>query len=272
MDSDQPRRWDKPRRDENAERSRWVRARRGWPANYVEEMALFATRTAWIALVILLGAAAGSPAVAGESKFIEYPSLEFTRIDLNDGRRLRDVVVKSYNVTTRRLFLVSQGVAMSVPLELIPAGVRAMFTAGPIKIESNSLRTIAPKKQAPAPVRRPAGTPRATNAPDPAIARERQLAQDAETHREVALGHAERYYRFEHQVGSSSIKVTALDFEAGTARPISGWPGRYRLEGRAFLEFFDSVGSSFQRTTSRFDIVTEQQQDGELRVVSFDRK
>lgn len=230
------------------------------------------TRKAWKALVFLLAAAAGAPAVAEESKFVEYPSLEFTRIDLNDGRSLRDVVVKSYNVTTRRLFVVSQGVAMSVPMDLIPAGVRAMFTSGPIKIESSSPRTTAPSRKAATPVRRPSGTAPAKNAPDSTSARERQLAMAAATHREVALGHAERYYRFEHQAGSSNIKVTALDFEAGIARPITGWPGRYRLEGRAFLEFFDSVGLSYQRTTSRFEVVTEQLQDGELRVVSFDRK
>jgi hypothetical protein len=50
---------------------------------------------------------------------------------------------------------------------------------------------------------------------------------------------------------------------------VTGWTGRYRTEGKAYLEFFDSKGWSYSRATSRFEVLTEQKPDGALKVVDF---
>jgi hypothetical protein len=91
-------------------------------------------------------------------------------------------------------------------------------------------------------------------------------------HQFVARTRANRYYRYEHQIGSNSISVTALEFDLGTTLPVPGWPGRCRTEGKAFIEYFDSKGRSYQRTTSTFEILTEQKPGEEIKVVDFTRR
>jgi len=91
-------------------------------------------------------------------------------------------------------------------------------------------------------------------------------------HKEAAEARARRYFRYEFRAGSSSIAVTSLHIETTQPEAVDGWPGRYRTLGHAFLEFYDSKGGAFSRSTFSFEVLTEQKPGEELKVVDFSPK
>ncbi len=94
----------------------------------------------------------------------------------------------------------------------------------------------------------------------------------AERHRQVALERAQNFYRFELQVGSGAVRVTAVSFELEDPEIVTGWTERYSTQGKVFLEYFDSRGRSFNRTTDHFEVVTEQKPSGSIKAIDFSRK
>src|SRR3954463_1984455 len=46
--------------------------------------------------------------------------LHFARLDLTDGRKLKNVVIKSYDAKSEKLLIVASGKAMTVPIRLLP--------------------------------------------------------------------------------------------------------------------------------------------------------
>ena len=66
--------------------------------------------------------------------------------------------------------------------------------------------------------------------------------------------------------------MTALEFEFAETKAVPGWTGRYCTQGKAFLEYYDSRGRSFQRTTSTFEVTTEENVADGVVVVDFSRK
>ena len=226
--------------------------------------------------------------------------LRFTQIDLTDGRQLKNVVVKSYDARTERLLIVADKTAMTIPIALLPPPFNEKLKAAPATGGSVSTALSLPRPPAPPPpsvgasdanaVAVPATpAPEVNVAPEPAPSaprpapritpRPRRSSDSGEPaeasptqHQFVARTRANRYYRYEHQVGSNSISVTALEFDLGTTVAVPGWPGRCRTEGKAFIEYFDSKGRSFQRTTSTFEVLTEQKPGEEIKVIDFTRK
>ncbi|HEY9248958.1 MAG TPA: hypothetical protein VIO38_07490, partial [Rariglobus sp.] len=98
-------------------------------------------------------------------------------------------------------------------------------------------------------------------------------AEPRKAHREVAVAHAKRYYKFEYRSGSNAISVTDSDIAVGDTEEVTGWSNRYRTTGKVYLEIYDSVGGgSFRRGTSKFEILTEQKPGEEIKVIDFDRK
>jgi hypothetical protein len=207
---------------------------------------------------------------SADSAFIEKPSLEFTRLDLTDGRSLRNVVVKSYDETTAKLFLVADKKAMTIPLSLVPRAFQERIRAGiahtassasPPVVDTDTKSSAAEPKSRPLP-------------PPPANPQQEQAASEAiiAAHRSAALSRAEKYFRYEYQPGSNSIKVTAVDFESTKPRAMPGWPGRYETTGKVYLEFYDSVGGTYSRKTGTFEAQTEQKPGEEIQVVTFTSK
>jgi hypothetical protein len=93
--------------------------------------------------------------------------------------------------------------------------------------------------------------------------------QTVTQHKEAAEARARRYFRYEYRVGSNSVWVTSLEIETNEPKLVEGWPGRYRTQGRAFLEFYDSKGRSFTRTTAGFEVLTEQKSREAVEVIDF---
>ncbi len=212
--------------------------------------------------------------------------LNFVRLDLTDGRSLRNVVVKTYDAKTGKLLLVANGKAMSVPIALVPPPFDAKLKRAP---ESGSRVSVivepAVSRQpiAPASAQYGLATPPPTSSP--VIKRVTREEFDIvhgkapaappinfAPHQRAARSRAETYFRYEHQVGSNSILVSDLFLEMGLPVSVPGWDGRCRTEGKAFFGFYDSRGRSFQRGTSNFEVTTEISGEQGMRIVEFRRK
>lgn len=204
---------------------------------------------------VLLFLAAGAIAWTAEVP------LRFTRLDLLDGRTLTNVVVKSYDAATGQLLLVADGKAMLVPANLIPPPFAARLKAGaPAAGSTTAFVTTQPVAPSAVPAVQVVDTPSATGS-------DQLLAG----HQEAAQTRARRYYQYEFKAGSDAISVTALDIDMDQPEAIEGWFGRYRTKGKVYLEFYDSKGNSFSRTTSSFEVITEQKPGQPIKVVDFTR-
>ena len=256
---------------------------------------MFARRT-----ILFLACGVMLAAISQPMNSAEPVPLRFNQIDLTDGRQLKNVVVKSYDARTERLLIVADKTAMTIPIALLPPPFNEKLKAAPAAGGSVSTALSLPKpppsstpvpaeaaatavavpttpapevnvpSEVPAPVPQPA--PRANSRPRRGSDSSEPAGASPTQHQFVARSRANRYYRYEHQVGSSSISVTSLEFDLGTTLPVPGWSGRYRTEGKAFIEYFDSKGRSYQRTTSTFEILTEQKPGEEIKVVDFTRR
>jgi hypothetical protein len=223
-----------------------------------------------LCLVVEFGLLAAGTAIAADTT-----PTKFARIDLLDGRTLKNVELVSYDAATDKVLLVADQKAMLVPVNLIPAPFAARFkhdlpeSGATSSIVANGA-AVAPRPSHATPAMQPVVNPRPTIVvPAPANAGIAGGGQTLARHKQVAEARAARYYRFEYKAGSDSIMVTGLQIETDQPELIEGWPERYRTQGRAFLEFYDSKGGSFSRATSRFEVLTEQKPGKPLTVVEF---
>jgi hypothetical protein len=192
---------------------------------------------------------------------VDHP-LEYEKLDLTDGRELTNVVIKNYDSASDKVLLMAKRTAMKLPLDLFPTDLRdPIKRAAPKAGGSTTTTTSLPP---PPPGDRP--TAPAAVGPSPAV------RINVAAHKQVALSRAQNYYRYEYPAGSGAVRVTAVNFEVDDPEEVPGWVGRYRIEGKVFLEFFDSKGLSYSRTTDRFEIQTEQKAGGSIKVVDFTRK
>ena len=217
----------------------------------------------WI-LPAILGAAVHLGAADDETP------MRFDRLDLNDGRRLKNVVVKAYDAKAEKLLLIASGKAMFIPIGLIPQPFQDRFKADAPRSGSTATEVQAPAPvPAPPPAAGPSGAPASNPDPEASEATQQRLLA---RHKQAALERAKNHYRYEFKVGSDASRVTALDFEVDEPEAVVGWPGRYRTQGKAYLEFFDAKGYSFGRTWSTFEVITEQKPKEALKVIDFARK
>jgi hypothetical protein len=159
---------------------------------------------------------------------------------------------------------------MSLPLALIPAPFDEQVKAA-VPVAGSNLTTV-PARTPP-----PAAPAAASVAPAPRVVPVTAVAPSGPSdaarvrHREAAVKRAERYFTYEHQAGSSALSVYDRDVEVERTEAIEGWPGRYRTRGRAYIQYYDSRGRSFSRTSSRFEVITEQKPGEDIEVVDFSR-
>jgi hypothetical protein len=248
----------------------------------------FATRS-------FLSAAAFILPLATSAHAAESVPLRFAELELTDGRQLTDVVVKSYDAKSEKLFVLAGKTALSLPIALFPPPLNEQLKAAPAS--RGAVSTVPGAARAPTsaqesePVAVPStpapANPVAIEAPPPVpnppaqrpVLRPKRSSDSAEPsepsptrHQFVVRSKATRYYRYEHQIGSNSISITSLEFDLTPPRPVPGYPGRYQTDGKAFLEYYDSKGRSVQRATSTFEMITEAKPGEEIKVIDFVRK
>lgn len=198
--------------------------------------------------------------------------LEFVRLDLTDGRKLKKVVVKSYDATTGKLLVVASGKAMTIPIALVPKPFQDTLKADarPAGDTTTAIPTTLPRPTAKGVAVAP--TKPVPMTPVPQAPAAVPVAPDFTYIKNTALTRAQNYYRYEYPVGSGAVSVTAINFETDDPEIITGWEGRYRVQGRALLEYYDSPGRSFNRSTDRFEVTLEQKPGKSLQVIDFSRK
>ena len=86
---------------------------------------------------------------AGAARAADASPTKFARIDLLDGRTLKNVELVSYDAATDKVLLVADQKAMSVPLNLIPAPFAARFKHD--LPESGASASVVTPAAAPAP-------------------------------------------------------------------------------------------------------------------------
>jgi hypothetical protein len=97
----------------------------------------------------------------------------------------------------------------------------------------------------------------------------RARAQQVSAIKKEAKKYAEHYFRYEYLGGVSGAVVERLDVDLREPRDVSGWPGRYAVDGTASLEYFASAGISFQKSAANAFTVTVEWKDGQASVVDF---
>jgi|GEM_PF-3340112 len=203
--------------------------------------------------------------------------LVFERIDLSDGRSLKEVTIKTYDATSGRVLLIANGKASMVPLNVFPAPLDKQIAATAPRAGSTTM-TMAQRTPPPAaapttgqttsPVPVPTSPPRIDRTYSDAAEVARAEAE-VRQHAQAARNKADRYFRYEYRLGSNAVRIRSLDLDLGATEAVSGWSGRYRTTGKAYIEYFDSAGWSYSRTNSVFEVVTEQKPNGQIEAVDF---
>ena len=214
--------------------------------------------------VLILGLL--TQAVAKENQEDEA-TLEFARLDLTDGRKLRKVSVKNYDAEKDRLLLVANGKAMTISLALVPEPFRTRLKEHAPKAGS-STNSMPAARQPASPATPPTRPPPVVTRPAPA----KDTAANREKYKSAALERADRYYQFEHQAGSATLSLRAVAYETDDPEPVVGWPNRYRLQGRAFLEYYETKNYTTIRSTDRFEVLIEDMPEKSIKVIDFTRK
>lgn len=206
-------------------------------------------------------------------------SLEFQRITLTDGRTLNNVAIKTFDASSNRVLLIADGKASMVPLALFPTSLERQISSTAPRAGSSTMTVPAPRTPTPAPSNVPVPSTPAprmepTDSPNPdrtsSDAAEAARAEaDLRQHTQVARTRADRYFHYEYRLGSNAVRVRSLDLDTYAPEAVSGWTGRYRTSGKAYIEYFDSAGWSYSRTSSGFEVVTEQKPNGQIEVVDF---
>jgi hypothetical protein len=207
--------------------------------------------------------------------FANIPATSVGRITLLDGRVLKNVVIRTYDSSSSKVLLISDGKAMLIPLSIIPPpyaeSIREaaakpsadLVQTTPVPVPSDTVISTAP----------PAETVVVKPTPAPIVVTPAATVDPVEAHMNAATAHVRRYYKFEYRTGSNAISVTDSDIAVEETEAVEGWSGRYRTTGKVYLEVYDSVGGgSFRRTTGKFEVLTEQKPGELIKVIDFTRK
>jgi len=187
--------------------------------------------------------------------------LEFARLDLIDGRSLRNVVVKSFNPNAQTLFVVADHKAMTISLQLVPPAVRPMFSAVRISAPTAAVSEM-PRRKRPAPASTH-GDPEPTST-DPAAA---QPSAGAKEHAEFAQKYADEYYHTKHQFTMGSVSAVVIDVAVDDCSPMQGWERQYRSQGHVNVSY-----SNGQQGRLTFEVLSKEADDHSLTLVQFIRK
>ena len=207
--------------------------------------------------------------------FADVPTTPIGRLSLTDGRVLKNVVIRTYDASSSKVLILSEGKALLIPLSLIPPPYAESIREAAAKPSADLVQTTpVPTSSSPTvPTSRPSETVVAKPTPAPVIVTPAATIDPVEAHMNAATAHVRRYYKFEYRTGSNSISVTDSDIAVDETEAVEGWSNRYRTTGKVYLEIYDSVGGgSFRRTTSKFEVLTEQKPGELIKVIDFTRK
>jgi hypothetical protein len=210
--------------------------------------------------------------IAGTLAWAAEAPTRFARLDLLDGRKLTNVTVRTYDAASGRVFLIADRKAMSVPITLIPQPFAQQFKLG-LPAGGGSMTVVKSSPPAQLPRQITSAAPAVSSGPAPVVTvvNESATVDPAYAHAEAAAKRAERFFRFEIPTGSNAISVYDVDIETLGTEPVTGWEGRYRTRGKAYIQYYDSKGNSYSRVTDGFEVITDQKRGGAVTVSDLTR-
>ncbi len=211
------------------------------------------------ALLVLSVALAGAVASAVAD---HVPlNLRYHRINLANGRILKDVTLNSFNREAGLVYVYEDHQLKPYPRALFPGFVTD-------RIAARTAEQPAPAERA-TPTPEPAKahpTPPADHDTSPAAiaAREEALLDAvAAKARTAALNHL----RYKIKTGSGYTTVTDADLELNPPEPVAGWSQRYRVRGDGYYSYYESVGGAFHRRSRGVEVLLEASTPGRIKVL-----
>lgn len=207
-----------------------------------------------ICLILLMGTLFASATRAQDMVPLD---LRFARINLVNGRILKDAALTGFNRESELIYVMEDRKLKPYPAALFPGFVTDQIEVRLAEYPDTSeksrtpSKTVAPPTQASKsepPARAPIGSPEDNAAVREAI--EDAVAAKAQT---AAL----RHFRYDSRNGSGYTTMTNGDVELGRPTPVKGWTHRYRVEGTVYFSFYDSVGETFQNRRRGIEVIIE---------------
>lgn len=210
--------------------------------------------------------------VIGTLAYAESTLTPVGRLRLLDGRTLENVVIRSYDAQASKVLVIANGKAMLIPINLVPPPYADKVIADSTRPSADLVQTTPLPNTTTPREKVPTTTPKKQTEPTTVSTAAINPYDAREAHRAVAKAHALRYFQYEYRTGSNAITVTAADIFIDETEAVPGW-NQYRTTGKAYVEFYDSVGGgSFSRRSRKFEVLTEQKPGEEIKVIDFSRK
>ncbi len=195
-------------------------------------------------------------------------NLSVPTLALKDGTTHRDVTIKTFDPAIGRVMILEGKTFTTEPISFFPDDLAAKLRsmAPPQASEPEKPSTVVPAPAAPRP-----------SAPPPEVTRsheEKALSPErAEAAARAAIkAHAYNYFRYTYRFGSNSVTVRSVAFEWQEIEAVQGWTGRYRMAGKAYIDYFDSVGNSFSRIDPAFEILCDVSGKGATKIIDVTTK
>ncbi len=214
---------------------------------------------------------AGLLAVQAAAVIVDV-NLPFKELRLKDGMLFTEVAVRSINTTAGTVMLLVNKDLISVRTSLLPDDISARLKELTPVLSSEELE--AEKKQEAADRLKAAENAerRQRMAEDEAKAAraasrtlnvktaEQTAAQPDLVQAEVAKFAEERarsYFKYQDDPHSNIGAVVSSDIFLENPEPVSGWTGRYRVEGVAYRQYINNQASGFGRQGKEFEILIQ---------------
>ena len=209
-------------------------------------------------------------------------NLSIPSLTLKNRKAFGAVSVKSFDYDNGRVVLIVGRSISTVQIELLPDDLAAQIMQlipPEAKAQARSDRqaaqhdTVASQKATDA-----AGKKQdAKKAQEDEEARQRaEQANEAKLKekmiyscKRLARERAYQFYHYEYNPGSGSSFVFDDSVMLEEPEEVSGWQNRYRVQGKIGVQFYDSKGSSFGTRSRQFEVVTEGDKNGTMKVVDF---
>lgn len=212
------------------------------------------------ALLLFLLVGAGE----GHAQNMVPLNLRFERVNLSNGRVLKDAALTSFNRDSNLVYVLEDRKLKPYPRALFPGFVTA-------RIDDRLKEHPAPKpSRQPAPQSSPHGESPPPSKSNPIGSPERNAADRAAIEAAVAAkaeSAARRHFRYGQRTGSGYTTTTESEVELDGPTPIPGWPGRYRVEGTAYYSYYDSVGSTFNNRRRGVEVIVEAKSPSRIKVL-----
>lgn len=209
-------------------------------------------------------------------------NLELETLTLLNGRSYGKCVLRSYDPDNGRVVFVEQRNMVSVQLELLPKELAERVVALVPAADKDAAREAkdrelqrqrAADKQNTARNAERAKQNRTEDRQSADRAAESEASQLASrlkaNAKQAVYVRARRYFSYEYKPGSGSVAITRGGLELDEPEDVPGWDRRMRVSGTVGLEFYDSYGGSFNRTTRSFEALVEGSKNGSVKIIDF---